>query len=352
MSWVKPVEVSTLSDLHPVSIESIDFVEFSSSDPAALARLFEQFKFVKKAYSTNGKITQYQQGNINFLLTADVPFSCEFANKHGPSACSVGVRVKNLNAALNYFKAQKIDILFDYQNGLPFPALKNIDGSRLYLMDSTAKSFYNTYPGFKTCNESSFSDPNLFYDIDHMAYNLNKNTMDSWIQKYSNCLNFFESYKLPFNPEVQIRSKVIRSKNNKVAWSLNESQGDSNQIDRYLKQHQGPGMQHIAFITHDIFETMKCLKQNHIEFMVPPPDEYYEQLKTTLPQAMLSYLPRIKQYGLLVDRKLSDQFLLQIFTKPNVGPMFFEIIQRVNGYEGFGDDNVKVLFECMEKTLK
>lgn len=42
------------------------------------------------------------------------------------------------------------------------------------------------------------------------------------------------------------------------------------------------------------------------------------------------------------------RLLLQIFAEANVGPVFFEFIER-RGDDGFGNGNFKALFESMER---
>ncbi|MBE8214969.1 MAG: hypothetical protein HAW62_01355 [Endozoicomonadaceae bacterium] len=347
---LKEIEVLDKKD-NPIIIEGIDFIEFSSVDPDQLVRLFECFGFLKMSHSINGQITHYQQGQINLLLTRDLPFNVDFTKAHGDSICSIGLRVRKLNEALEYFRQCDITVIFDYQTGLPFPSLENIGGSRLYLMDAETPSFYTYYPGFKACN-SNKAPVNLLQDIDHLAYNVYPKMMDTWINHHLHHLNF--KFLQPFNihiKNIQLFSKVIQSKNNKVVWSINEAKNNIGQIADYLKKHQGPGVQHIALNTDDIFKTMDYLCHQQIEFMMAPDDAYYDELREKLPKSMISFLPLIKKYRLLIDIQSSDRLLFQVFTKPIIGPIFIEIIQRVKGYQGFGEKNVKTLFECMENTI-
>jgi len=54
----------------------------------------------------------------------------------------------------------------------------------------------------------------------------------------------------------------------------------------------------------------------------------------------------LQQRNILVDGK-PGELLLQIFSENQLGPIFFEFIQR-KGNEGFGEGNFKALFESME----
>jgi 4-hydroxyphenylpyruvate dioxygenase len=59
----------------------------------------------------------------------------------------------------------------------------------------------------------------------------------------------------------------------------------------------------------------------------------------------------LKQRGILLDGTTEGgqpALLLQIFAEAQIGPVFFEFIQR-KGDEGFGEGNFKALFESMER---
>ncbi|MBX3130942.1 MAG: hypothetical protein KF718_29755 [Polyangiaceae bacterium] len=55
---------------------------------------------------------------------------------------------------------------------------------------------------------------------------------------------------------------------------------------------------------------------------------------------------RIEQLRVLVDG--DDGYLLQIFTKNVIGPIFFEMIQR-NNHLSFGEGNFGALFRSIER---
>ncbi len=53
---------------------------------------------------------------------------------------------------------------------------------------------------------------------------------------------------------------------------------------------------------------------------------------------------------MLVDGD-QDGYLLQIFSKNLIGPIFFEIIQR-RGHDGFGNGNFQALFDAIERDQR
>jgi 4-hydroxyphenylpyruvate dioxygenase len=84
--------------------------------------------------------------------------------------------------------------------------------------------------------------------------------------------------------------------------------------------------------------------------MTAPNDIYYEMLNQRLP-GHGQPVPDLQARGILLDGSTdTDQprLLLQIFSQPRLGPVFFEFIQR-QGDEGFGEGNFKALFESLER---
>ena len=128
---------------------------------------------------------------------------------------------------------------------------------------------------------------------------------------------------------------------------LNESQDDKSQIEEFLKDYGGEGIQHLAFGTGDIFAAVEAMRERGLSFQ-DTPETYYEQLDARVPGHGQN-LQRLKADRILVDGAPTEGqgLLLQIFTETMVGPIFFELIER-QGNEGFGEGNFKALFESIE----
>lgn len=176
-----------------------------------------------------------------------------------------------------------------------------------------------------------------------------------------------------------LNSVVLSSNTGNVLLPLNEpTEGKrKSQIQTYLEQNEGPGLQHLALKTDDIFYTIEKMKHAEsffggFELMNRPSDGYYEELPTRLGDKLtIEQYEKIQELGILADAD-DEGILLQVFTKP-VGDrptFFFEIIQRIGckytpegsteiaeraGCGGFGQGNFKELFKSIEdheKTLK
>jgi 4-hydroxyphenylpyruvate dioxygenase len=76
-------------------LDGIEFVEYSAPDPSQLVSLFEQFGFKRIGDHKSKKVSLYSQGDVNFIINEEPDtFAAQFAQKHGPSICAVGLRVK------------------------------------------------------------------------------------------------------------------------------------------------------------------------------------------------------------------------------------------------------------------
>ena len=133
----------------------------------------------------------------------------------------------------------------------------------------------------------------------------------------------------------------------KIRIPLNESRDDKSQIEEFLKDYGGEGIQHIALGTDDIYASVEALRKRGVPFQSAP-DTYFEGIGQRLGQHGED-VQRLHRNQILIDGAPTkgQGLLLQIFTANQIGPIFFELIQR-KGNEGFGEGNFRALFESIE----
>jgi len=235
---------------------------------------------------------------------------------------------------------------------LKLPAIKGIGGALLYLIDryGAGASIYDIdfeyLPGVdphpKGCG---------FKSIDHLTHNVYRGRMDYWANFYERLFNFREIRYFDIKGEYTgLKSRALTAPDGKIRIPLNEEGGTGGQIEEYLIKYNGEGIQHIAFSCEDLFDSWDKLKARGVPFMTAPPDNYYEMLEERLPGHGES-VDALQSRGILLDGTTSDEeprLLLQIFSEPLIGPIFFEFIQRKED-EGFGEGNFQALFESMER---
>ena len=184
--------------------------------------------------------------------------------------------------------------------------------------------------------------------IDHLTHNVHRGQMDKWAGFYEQIFNFREIRYFDIEgQQTGLVSRAMTSPDGKIRIPLNESQDEHSQIEEFLRDYRGEGIQHIALGTDDIYEAVETLRERSLRFQ-DSPDTYYEQLDARVPGHGESQ-QRLRADRILVDGAPTEGqgLLLQIFTENQIGPIFFEIIQR-KGNEGFGEGNFKALFESIE----
>jgi 4-hydroxyphenylpyruvate dioxygenase len=183
--------------------------------------------------------------------------------------------------------------------------------------------------------------------IDHLTHNVHKGRMDEWAEFYERLFNFREVRYFDIEGKVTgVKSKAMTSPCGKIRIPINEEgTEEKGQIQEYLDMYRGEGIQHIALGTSTIYDTIENLRTRELRFL-DTPDTYYELLDTRLPDHGED-IDRLKKNRILLDGGPNNDLLLQIFTENQIGPIFFEIIQR-KGNEGFGEGNFKALFESIE----
>ncbi|MGJ7917309.1 4-hydroxyphenylpyruvate dioxygenase [Massilia sp. LXY-6] len=349
---------------NPMGLMGFEFVEFASPTPGLLEPIFEKLGFTRVAVHRSKDVVLYRQGEINFIVNNEPKSAAAyFAAEHGPSACGMAFRVKDSHKA--YARALELGAIpMEIPTGpmeLRLPAIKGIGGAPLYLIDrfddgeTVGKSIYDIDFEFIDGAPRNPKGHGLRI-IDHLTHNVYRGRMAYWAGFYEKLFNFREIRYFDIQGEYTgLTSKAMTAPDGKIRIPLNEeSQSGGGQIEEFLLRFNGEGIQHIALLTDDIFATVDGLRAAGIPLMAAPPETYYEMLEGRLP-GHGEAVGALKARGLLVDGKVegegeqkSKRLLLQIFSENQLGPVFFEFIQR-KGDEGFGEGNFKALFESMER---
>jgi len=356
--WLEQDLEKKMTDVfdNPMGLNGFEFVEFASPEPGVLEPVFEMLGFTEVASHRSKKVTLWRQGEINFIINSEPgSYVAYFAEEHGPCACGMAFRVEDSHHAYNLALergAQPIDIPAGPME-LRLPAIKGIGGAPLYLIDryQRGKSIYDIdfefYEGVDRHPEGCG-----FNEIDHLTHNVYRGRMEFWADFYERLFNFREIRYFDIKGEYTgLLSKAMTAPDGKIRIPLNEeaSKG-AGQIEEFLMQYNGEGIQHIALICDDLLACWDRLKEKGIPFMTPPSDTYYEMLEERLP-GHGEPVDELKMRGILLDgstEKGDPRLLLQIFSQTMIGPVFFEFIQRKKD-EGFGEGNFTALFESMER---
>jgi len=341
---------------NPMGLMGFEFVEFASPTPNTLEPVFEQLGFSRVAVHRSKDVALYRQGHINFIVNNEKPsVASYFAAEHGPSACGMAFRVRNSHRAFARaleLGAQPMDMPTGPME-LRLPAIKGIGGAPLYLIDrfEEGRSIYDIDFEFIEGVDLHPKGHGLKL-IDHLTHNVYRGRMAYWASFYERIFNFREIRYFDIKGEYTgLTSKAMTAPDGKIRIPLNEEASKTTgQIEEFLMQYNGEGIQHIALLSDDLLATVDSLRGAGVALMTPPPATYYEMLAERVP-GHGEPEDELASRGILVDGTTAGgvrRLLLQIFSQTQLGPVFFEFIQR-KGDEGFGEGNFKALFESMER---
>ena len=335
--------------MNPLGLDGFEFAEFTSPDPAAMKALFEQLGFVPASTHPTKAVTRYKQGRIN-LLVNDEPTgqAAAFRTAHGPSANGMAFRVENVEQA--YAEALKRGaVAADASQtvlGEGARALEGIGGSMLYLVEGRGAVF-DDWDQVPYAAEAE-AENNVGLDLlDHLTHNVKRGQMRTWSSFYREVFGFEEQKYFDIKGQATgLFSQAMIAPDKAIRIPLNESQDDQSQIEEFIRQYNGEGIQHLALTTDDIFDTVERLRVRGVKLQ-DTIETYYELVDQRVP-GHGEDTQRLRRNRILLDGNVGEEgLLLQIFTENLFGPIFFEIIQR-KGNEGFGNGNFQALFESIE----
>ena len=350
---------------NPMGTDGFEFIEYAAPDPKAMGALFERLGFKAIARHRHKDVLLYRQGGINFIVNAEPDsFAQRFARLHGPSICAIAFRVADAKAA--YERAISLGA-WGYAGTagpgeLNIPAIKGIGDSVIYLIDRWRGKggkqtgdignigFYDVdfepLQGTKATAASLNPVGHGLAYIDHLTHNVHKGRMKEWADFYERLFNFREIRTFDIEGQVTgVKSKAMTSPCGKIRIPINEEGTEkAGQIQEYLDKYHGEGIQHVAMGSTDLLRTVDALKARGVK-LLDTNDTYYELVDQRIPEHGEN-VAELKKRRILIDGK-AGALLLQIFSENQLGPIFFEFIQR-KGDEGFGEGNFKALFESIE----
>ena len=341
---------------NPMGLMGFEFVEFAAPVAGVLEPLFERLGFTLVARHRSKDVVLYRQGDINFIVNREPrSLAAYFAAEHGPSACGLAFRVRDAHRA--YARALELGAQpLEIPTGpmeLRLPAIKGIGGAPLYLIDrfEDGRSIYDI--DFEFLDGVERRPPGHgFHTIDHLTHNVYRGRMTYWAGFYERLFGFREIRYFDIQGEYTgLASKAMTAPDGLIRIPLNEeARQGGGQIEEFLMQFNGEGIQHVALRCDDLIAAVDALQLAGVPLLTAPNDVYYAMLDERLP-GHGEPVEALRTRGILLDGSTAGgepRLLLQIFSQPLLGPVFFEFIQRKRD-EGFGEGNFKALFESMER---
>jgi len=325
--------------------EGIEFVEFAISETTVpgFEAVLRSLGFTLAGRHRSKSVTHWRQGAVNLVVNAETEgFAHSFYVTHGTAVCAMALRVKDARQTVERATAL-MDEPFRQPVGpgeLEIPAVRGLGGSLLYFVDCGSGLDRLWEVDFEPVMDPTAVGAGLAA-VDHVAQTMTYEQMLSWVLFYT---ALFRMEKTPtqavIDPGGVVQSQAVQDAHGAFRLVLNASQSDHTLSSRFLSSAFGPGVQHIAFATPDIFATVDRLMANGVE-LLPIPENYYDDLetRTDLDEATIA---RMRAGNILYDRDGDAEFF-QVFTRSLLeGGFFFEIVERRGGYAGFGAVNAPI----------
>jgi 4-hydroxyphenylpyruvate dioxygenase len=357
---MRSIVTTSINQDNPLGIISIDHLEFTSDTLNSPTKdLFYKLGFEKTFINQGEHSELYSQGQIRFLLNSNPnknSHSRNYYENHGEGVSKISFLVENAELAFKEIKNRSAEVIMELDTvNSEFGEYKffQIKGVGDIVNEIIQRPTGYFRPNFEKVEKDEIADPliNRVSRIDHLTNNVPRGEMEKWVDFYKNTFGFVVTRYFDIKgKKTGLFSKVVQLKNGSVMIPINEpdKSKSKSQIQEFLDQHRGPGVQHIALSSGDVLSTVGDLKERGIKFLEIP-TTYFEDL----PNRNFKIKEKIKDLehlAILADGD-EDGYLLQIFTEPYIGPLFFEFIQRKKHF-GFGEGNFQALFDAMERDQR
>jgi 4-hydroxyphenylpyruvate dioxygenase len=336
-----------MSDIqNPLGLNGFAFAEFTSPEPAVMAGQLAQLGFTAAARSPGHDMTLFRQGRIALVVNAKAEGqAAAFRAAHGPSANGMGFTVAHAEAAYQQALTRGAMAADPATSALPVAhVIEGIGGSLLYLVEGDPFATWEEIAGWREAAAQNTVGLDI---LDHLTHNVKRGEMRTWSAFYAKIFGFEEQKYFDIKGKATgLFSQAMIAPDKAIRIPLNESQDDKSQIEEFIRDYNGEGIQHLALTTDDIYATVEKLRANGVKLQ-DTIETYYELVDKRVP-GHGEDLERLKRNRILIDGDVEQEgILLQIFTENMFGPIFFEIIQR-KGNEGFGNGNFQALYESIE----
>ncbi len=351
------------SSSNPLGIKGIDHIEFIVDDRDAWRDFYvNRFGMYCRAYGdeSTGLVGRRAyligQGRINFIIAepfGDGPEAQalrEHHDKHGNGVKDVAFLVEDCAHALEEAERRGATRIGEIDRHEHFigGSIKAY-GDTIHTFIQREDRAHVSFPGYVQTDEEKKDDDINFAMIDHVVANVE--VMDEWVEFYERVFGFEPTRHFDINTgRSALMSKVMGSTDGYIKMPINEPSSGNSQIQEYLDEYNGPGVQHIALLTSDIVKTVTSMRAKGMEFL-DIADAYYDEEFNRRMGTIDEDIEDLHANNILADRDDDSGYLLQIFTKClyDRPTLFHEVIQRKGGAKGFGEGNFTALFESIER---
>jgi 4-hydroxymandelate synthase len=335
----------------------VDHLRLYVQDASATAAWLASYGFEVFAKSDNGGTAHsigLGRGRIRLLitepLTDDHP-GAAYVMRHGDGVADVALGVPDAAAAFAESVRRGAHPVSEptWRAGVTTATILGFGDVVHTFVERAAGADERLLPGLRPATGTRPVPDSRLTDVDHLAVCLEFGQLEPTVEHYRHTFDFATIFTEHVRVGAQaMRSNVVQSRSGAVTLTLLEPDPahEPGQIDEFLKNHGGAGVQHVAFHTDDIAGAVSRLRASGVEFLGTP-DAYYQLLEQRLAPARHTIV-ELRELRVLVDEDQYGQ-LFQIFAR-SVHPrrtLFTELVERA-GARTFGSGNIKALYQAFE----
>lgn len=301
-----------------------DFVEVRAEDTGEADVLLGQLGFTFRGRHRSKDARLWTEGPVRVVCNE------QHARDASPTLAAVGFEVED--PAASAARARALHASAVYRRTLAqeqeLPAFRAPDGTEVFLGPVAERGEATWVPEFEGGHEPGGP---LLTGIDHVNLTESWQAFDEAVLFYTSVLGLTASggQEVP-SLRGLVRSQVIRSHAGGCRLALNVAP---------LAWDRGSGFpQHVAFATDDVFTVARRAVERGLAPLAIPAN-YYDDLVARFDLSSAE-VDGMAQLGLLHDRDATGDFTH--FYTATVGNVFFEVVQRRGGYDGYGAPNAGV----------
>ena len=334
-SLISLINKSKTKNKQELKINQIEFIEFAANEKnlKELENTLNALGFNEIGKHQLKKIKLFVFDNVKFIINYENTLLIEENSKKGPYPYAYGVNINSLDLLFKQAELLDISLIKKQENlNLSMDAINHIDGL-IYVIESNDNNIWEKDFGY--CPSPAKNDFNV--KIDHIAQTLNQDEMSSSLLSYSVLFSCKKSPIVDIIDQYGItKSQIIENKTQTFRMTMNGADNSNTIAGQFLKKTTRPGIQHIALSSDNLIALVKKLKKKGQEFLKIS-DNYYDDIEARF-GLDFNFCNELKELNILYDEDENGSFL-QVYTNLINNTFFFEIVQRINNYQGYGANN-------------
>jgi 3-dehydroshikimate dehydratase len=325
--------------------KGVEFIEFATDESSheELATVLKSLCFRMERRHVSKSVELWRQGAINIVVNSDESgFAHSAFLSHGPCVCDMGVRVVDADQTVE--RAKELGTQpFSQAVGtgeLDIPAIRGVGGSVVHFIDEKSDLHRVWDIEFEPVQKTAATPPAGLRRVDHVAQTMASNEMRSWALYYMTTFDMRKSEIVDVaDPSGVVRSQALETPEGELRLNLNGAAGHRTFAGSFLADQFGAGVQHIAFLTDDILETSRTLQAAEFP-RLEMSSNYYDDLRVRY--GLDGDLVVDLRSGNILYERIGDTEYFQIYSQPIFNGFFFEIVERRQGYQGYGATNAPI----------